>query len=214
MAENIFSLGQLEDKLVEKGLGEMLSGEYLEKNVSKQFAAEDKRTLNAAVEMARRGVKHSLSLGLARVEKAAKDKGFSVGFSFNEKTNEVDVILYEGKTQQEINAQSKKEFLDFKAEMPHFRLAIGTPTKGTKCRMPATESLAAHIDNEGADFTTELEDVLEGVADKISSSKRYKGQSGENFKRRMKSAVKRGKESADKSIISTEAYSIVDDEKY
>lgn len=214
MAENIFSLGQLEDRLVEKGLGEMLSGEYLEKNVSKQFAAEDKRTLNAAVEMARRGVKHSLSLGLARVEKAAKDKGFSVGFSFNEKTNEVDVILYEGKTQQEINAQSKKEFLDFKAEMPHFRLAIGTPTKGTKYRMPSTKSLAAHIDNEGAYFTTELEDVLEGVADKISSSKRYKGQSGENFKRRMKSAVKRGKESAVKSIISTEAYSIVDDEKY
>ncbi len=214
MAENIFSLGQLEDKLVEKGLGEMLSGEYLEKNVSKQFAAEDKRTLNAAVEMARRGVKHSLSLGLARVEKAAKDKGFSVGFSFNEKTNEVDVILYEGKTQQEINAQSKKEFLDFKAEMPHFRLAIGTPTKGTKYRMPSTKALAAHIDNEGAYFTTELEDVLEGVADKISSSKRYKGQSGENFKRRMKSAVKRGKESAVKSIISTEAYSIVDDEKY
>lgn len=214
MAENIFSLGQLEDRLVEKGLGEMLSGEYLEKNVSKQFAAEDKRTLNAAVEMARRGVKHSLSLGLARVEKAAKDKGFSVGFSFNEKTNEVDVILYEGKTQQEINAQSKKEFLDFKAEMPHFRLAIGTPTKGTKYRMPSTKALAAHIDNEGAYFTTELEDVLEGVADKISSSKRYKGQSGENFKRRMKSAVKRGKESAVKSIISTEAYSIVDDEKY
>lgn len=214
MAENIFSLEQLEDRLVEKGLGEMLSGEYLEKNVSKQFAAEDKRTLNAAVEMARRGVKHSLSLGLARVEKAAKDKGFSVGFSFNEKTNEVDVILYEGKTQQEINAQSKKEFLDFKAEMPHFRLAIGTPTKGTKYRMPSTKALAAHIDNEGAYFTTELEDVLEGVADKISSSKRYKGQSGENFKRRMKSAVKRGKESAVKSIISTEAYSIVDDEKY
>lgn len=214
MAENIFSLGQLEDRLVEKGLGEMLSGEYLEKNISKQFAAEDKRTLNAAVEMARRGVKHSLSLGLARVEKAAKDKGFSVGFSFNEKTNEVDVILYEGKTQQEINAQSKKEFLDFKAEMPHFRLAIGTPTKGTKYRMPSTKALAAHIDNEGAYFTTELEDVLEGVADKISSSKRYKGQSGENFKRRMKSAVKRGKESAVKSIISTEAYSIVDDEKY
>lgn len=214
MAENIFSLGQLEDRLVEKGLGEMLSGEYLEKNVSKQFAAEDKRTLNAAVEMARRGVKHSLSLGLARVEKAAKDKGFSVGFSFNEKTNEVDVILYEGKTQQEINAQSKKEFLDFKAEMPHFRIAIGTPTKGTKYRMPSTKALAAHIDNEGAYFTTELEDVLEGVADKISSSKRYKGQSGENFKRRVKSAVKRGKESAVKSIISTEAYSIVDDEKY
>ena len=214
MADNIFSLGQLENKLVEKGLGEMLSGEYLEKNVSKQFAAEDKRTLNAAVEMAKRGVKHSLSLGLARVEKAAKDKGFSVGFSFNEKTNEVDVILYEGKTQQEINAQSKKEFLNFKAEMPHFRLAIGTPTKGTKYRMPSTKALAAHIDNEGAYFTTELEDVLEGVADKISSSKRYKGQSGENFKRRMKSAVKRGKESAIKSIISTEAYSIVDDEKY
>ena len=98
--------------------------------------------------------------------------------------------------------------------MPHFRLAIGTPTKGTKYRMPSTKSLAAHIDNEGAYFTTELEDVLEGVADKISSSKRYKGQSGENFKRRMKSAVKRGKESAVKSIISTEAYSIVDDEKY
>lgn len=214
MAENIFSLGQLEDKLIEKGLGEMLSGEYLEKNVSKQFAAEDKRTLNAAVEMARKGVKHSLSLGLARVEKAAKDKGFSVGFSFNEKTNEVDVILYEGKTQQEINAQSKKEFLDFKTEMPHFRLAIGTPTRGAKYRMPSTKALAAHIDNEGAYFTTELEDVLEGVADKISSSKRYKGQSGENFKRRMKSAVKRGKESAVKSIISTEAYSIVDDEKY
>ena len=214
MAENIFSLGQLEDRLVEKGLGEMLSGEYLEKNVSKQFAAEDKRTLNAAVEMAKRGVKHSLSLGLARVEKAAKDKGFSVGFSFNEKTNEVDVILYEGKTQQEINAQSKKEFLNFKAEMPHFRLAIGTPTKGTKYRMPSTKALAAHIDNEGAYFATELEDILEGVADKISSSKRYKGQSGENFKRRMKSAVRRGKESAVKSIISTEAYSIVDDEKY
>lgn len=214
MAENIFSLGQLEDKLIEKGLGEMLSGEYLEKNVSKQFAAEDKRTLNAAVEMAKRGVKHSLSLGLARVEKAAKDKGFSVGFSFNEKTNEVDVILYEGKTQQEINAQSKKEFLNFKAEMPHFRLAIGTPTKGTKYRMPSTKALAAHIDNEGAYFATELEDILEGVADKISSSKRYKGQSGENFKRRMKSAVRRGKESAVKSIISTEAYSIVDDEKY
>ncbi len=214
MADNIFSLGQLEDKLVEKGLGEMLSGEYLEKNVSKQFAAEDKRTLNAAVEMARRGVKHSLSLGLARVEKAAKDKGFSVGFSFNEKTNEVDVILYEGKTQQEINAQSKKEFLDFKAEMPHFRLAIGTPTKGTKYRMPSTKALAAHIDNEGAYFATELEDTLEGVADKLSSLKRYKGQSGEDFKRRTKSAVKRGKESAIKSIISTEAYSIVDDEKY
>ena len=214
MAENIFSLGQLEDKLIENGLGEMLSGEYLEKNVSKQFAAEDKRTLNAAVEMAKRGVKHSLSLGLARVEKAAKDKGFSVGFSFNEKTNEVDVILYEGKTQQEINAQSKKEFLNFKAEMPHFRLAIGTPTKGTKYRMPSTKALAAHIDNEGAYFATELEDILEGVADKISSSKRYKGQSGENFKRRMKSAVRRGKESAVKSIISTEAYSIVDDEKY
>lgn len=214
MAENIFSLGQLEDKLVEKGLGEMLSGEYLEKNVSKQFAAEDKRTLNAAVEMARRGVKHSLSLGLARVEKAAKDKGFSVGFSFNEKTNEVDVVLYEGKTQQEINAQSKKEFLDFKAEMPHFRLAIGTPTRGTKYRMPSTKALAAHIDNEGAYFTTEIEDTLEGVADKLSSLKRYKGQSGEDFKRRTRSAVKRGKESAVKSIISTEAYSIVDDEKY
>lgn len=214
MAENIFSLGQLEDRLVEKGLGEMLSGEYLEKNVSKQFAAEDKRTLNAAVEMAKRGVKHSLSLGLARVEKAAKDKGFSVGFSFNEKTNEVDVILYEGKTQQEINAQSKKEFLDFKAEMPHFRLAIGTPTRGTKYRMPSTKALAAHIDNEGAYFTTEIEDTLEGVADKLSSLKRYKGQSGEDFKRRTRSAVKRGKESAIKSIISTEAYSIVDDEKY
>lgn len=211
---NILTRSQLENKLKSAGLESMLSGEYLERNVTKQFSAEDKQTYESAVKMAQNGVQHSIRNGLINLERQAHAQGYEVGYSFNEKTNEVDVILYDQQTQAEINKQNAKEFAQFKAEMPNFRLALGTDTRGTKHRMPATKGLAAHVDEVGAYFTTELEDIIEGVADKISSVKKYKGQSGDEYRGRIKSAVTRGRESAVKSIVSTEAYSIIDDEKY
>lgn len=211
---NILTRSQLESKLKGAGLESMLSGEYLEKNVTKQFSAEEKQTYESAVKMAQNGVQHSIRNGLINLERQAHAQGYEVGYSFNEKTNEIDVILYDQQTQAEINKQNAKEFAQFKAEMPNFRLALGTDTRGTKHRMPATKGLAAHVDEVGAYFTTELEDVIEGVTDKISSVKKYKGQSGDEYRGRIKSAVKRGRESAVKSIVSTEAYSIIDDEKY
>ena len=211
---NILTRSQLENKLKSAGLESMLSGEYLERNVTKQFSAEDKQTYESAVKMAQNGVQHSIRNGLINLERQAHAQGYEVGYSFNEKTNEVDVILYDQQTQEEINKQNAKEFAQFKAEMPNFRLALGTDTRGTKHRMPATKGLAAHVDEVGAYFTTELEDVIEGVTDKISSVKKYKGQSGDEYRGRIKSAVTRGRESAVKSIVSTDAYSIIDDEKY
>ena len=211
---NILTRSQLENKLKSAGLESMLSGEYLERNVTKQFSAEDKQTYESAVKMAQNGVQHSIRNGLINLERRAHAQGYEVGYSFNEKTNEVDVILYDQQTQAEINKQNAKEFAQFKAEMPNFRLALGTDTRGTKHRMPATKGLAAHVDEVGAYFTTELEDVIEGVTDKISSVKKYKGQSGDEYRGRIRSAVTRGRESAVKSIVSTEAYSIIDDEKY
>ena len=211
---NILTRSQLENKLKSAGLESMLSGEYLERNVTKQFSAEDKQTYESAVKMAQNGVQHSIRNGLINLERQAHAQGYEVGYSFNEKTNEIDVILYDQQTQEEINKQNAKEFAQFKAEMPNFRLALGTDTRGTKHRMPATKGLAAHVDEVGAYFTTELEDVIEGVADKISSVKKYKGQSGDEYRGRIKSAVTRGRESAVKSIVSTDAYSIIDDEKY
>ena len=211
---NILTRSQLENKLKSAGFESMLSGEYLERNVTKQFSAEDKQTYESAVKMAQNGVQHSIRNGLINLERQAHAQGYEVGYSFNEKTNEVDVILYDQQTQAEINKQNAKEFAQFKAEMPNFRLALGTDTRGTKHRMPATKGLAAHVDEVGAYFTTELEDVIEGVTDKISSVKKYKGQSGDEYRGRIRSAVTRGRESAVKSIVSTEAYSIIDDEKY
>ena len=169
---NILTRSQLENKLKSAGLESMLSGEYLERNVTKQFSAEDKQTYESAVKMAQNGVQHSIRNGLINLERRAHAQGYEVGYSFNEKTNEVDVILYDQQTQAEINKQNAKEFAQFKAEMPNFRLALGTDTRGTKHRMPATKGLAAHVDEVGAYFTTELEDVIEGVTDKISSVKK------------------------------------------
>lgn len=184
--------------------GDLYTGEYIEKAVVKDFATLDTASQKIVKEMARRGKNQSsMEKSLERIEKQASSLGYDVVYDVNEKTNEIKVVLLDRNQEKDKVTQLKSA--------PKFSLSVGFGKRGGKGKMAAPKSYAPHIGAEGTMLLTQVEETLEGVSTALTKLKQSKRRPDSN---RVQYEIKKAQKLAEQSIVTTEGYSIVDEEKF
>lgn len=184
--------------------GDLYTGEYIEKAVVKDFATLDAASQKIVKEMAKRGRdQSSMEKSLERIEKQASSLGYDVVYDVNEKTNEIKVILLD-------RNQDKDKVKQLKSA-PKFSLSVGFGKRGGKGKMAAPKSYAPHIGTEGTMLLTQVEETLEGVSTALTKLKQSKKRPDSG---RVQYEIKKAQKLAEQSIVTTEGYSIVDEEKF
>lgn len=184
--------------------GDLYTGEYIEKAVAKDFATLDAASQKIVKEMAKRGKdQSSMEKSLERIEKQASSLGYDVVYDVNEKTNEIKVVLLDRNQEKDKVAQLKSA--------PKFSLSVGFGKRGGKGKMAAPKSYAPHIGTEGTMLLTQVEETLEGVSTALTKLKQSKRRPDSN---RVQYEIKKAQKLAEQSIVTTEGYSIVDEEKF
>lgn len=185
-------------------LGDLYTGEYIEKAVVKDFATLDAASQKIVKEMAKRGRdQSSMEKSLERIEKQASSLGYNVVYDVNEKTNEIKVILLDRNQDKDKASQLKSA--------PKFSLSVGFGKRGGKGKMAAPKSYAPHIGTEGTMLLTQVEETLEGVSTALTKLKQSKKRPDSG---RVQYEIKKAQKLAEQSIVTTEGYSIVDEEKF
>lgn len=185
-------------------LGDLYTGEYIEKAVVKDFATLDAASQKIVKEMAKRGRdQSSMEKSLERIEKQASSLGYDVVYDVNEKTNEIKVILLDRNQDKDKVSQLKSA--------PKFSLSVGFGKRGGKGKMAAPKSYAPHIGTEGTMLLTQVEETLEGVSTALTKLKQSKKRPDSG---RVQYEIKKAQKLAEQSIVTTEGYSIVDEEKF
>ena len=184
--------------------GDLYTGEYIEKAVAKDFATLDAASQKIVKEMAKRGKdQSSMEKSLERIEKQASSLGYDVVYDVNEKTNEIKVILLDRNQDKDKVSQLKSA--------PKFSLSVGFGKRGGKGKMAAPKSYAPHIGTEGTMLLTQVEETLEGVSTALTKLKQSKKRPDSG---RVQYEIKKAQKLAEQSIVTTEGYSIVDEEKF
>lgn len=184
--------------------GDLYTGEYIEKAVVKDFATLDAASQKIVKEMAKRGRdQSSMEKSLERIEKQASSLGYDVVYDVNEKTNEIKVILLDRNQDKDKVSQLKSA--------PKFSLSVGFGKRGGKGKMAAPKSYAPHIGTEGTMLLTQVEETLEGVSTALTKLKQSKKRPDSG---RVQYEIKKAQKLAEQSIVTTEGYSIVDEEKF
>lgn len=184
--------------------GDLYTGEYIEKAVVKDFATLDAASQKIVKEMAKRGRNQSsMEKSLERIEKQASSLGYDVVYDVNEKTNEIKVILLDRNQDKDKVSQLKSA--------PKFSLSVGFGKRGGKGKMAAPKSYAPHIGTEGTMLLTQVEETLEGVSTALTKLKQSKKRPDSG---RVQYEIKKAQKLAEQSIVTTEGYSIVDEEKF
>lgn len=184
--------------------GDLYTGEYIEKAVVKDFATLDAASQKIVREMAKRGRdQSSMEKSLERIEKQASSLGYDVVYDVNEKTNEIKVILLDRNQEKDKVTQLKSA--------PKFSLSVGFDKRSGKGKMAAPKSYAPHIGTEGTMLLTQVEETLEGVSTALTKLKQSKRRPDSN---RVQYEIKKAQKLAEQSIVTTEGYSIVDEEKF
>lgn len=185
-------------------LGDLYTGEYIEKAVVKDFATLDAASQKIVREMAKRGRdQSSMEKSLERIEKQASSLGYDVVYDVNEKTNEIKVVLLDRNQDKDKVSQLKSA--------PKFSLSVGFGKRGGKGKMAAPKSYAPHIGTEGTMLLTQVEETLEGVSTALTKLKQSKKRPDSG---RVQYEIKKAQKLAEQSIVTTEGYSIVDEEKF
>lgn len=184
------------------------TGEYLEAMSAKDFATLNEAAKKKVQEMAKRGREESAMKGsLADMEAKAKSLGYDVAYNVNKKTNEIEVILVEK------GQDVKKNYEKVVAEAPTFKLSIGEGTRGGKGRMAAPKSYAPHVSKSGKGtvLLTQVEETINSVTDALSKLDSRKTRPDKGY---VKHEVKKAQRLAEQSIVTTEGYSVVDEDKF
>jgi hypothetical protein len=184
------------------------TGEYLEAMSAKDFATLNEAAKKKVQEMAKRGREESAMKGsLADMEAKAKSLGYDVAYNVNKKTNEIEVILVEK------GQDVKKNYEKVAAEAPTFKLSIGEGTRGGKGRMAAPKSYAPHVSKSGKGtvLLTQVEETINSVTDALSKLDSRKTRPDKGY---VKHEVKKAQRLAEQSIVTTEGYSVVDEDKF
>ena len=184
------------------------TGEYLEAMSAKDFATLNEAAKKKVQEMAKRGREESAMKGsLADMEAKAKSLGYDVAYNVNKKTNEIEVILVEK------GQDVKKNYEKVVAEAPTFKLSIGEGTRGGKGKMAAPKSYAPHVSKSGKGtvLLTQVEETINSVTDALSKLDSRKTRPDKGY---VKHEVKKAQRLAEQSIVTTEGYSVVDEDKF
>lgn len=184
------------------------TGKHLETMTAKDFASLNEAAKKKVQEMAKLGREESaMKKSLADMEAKAKRLGYDVAYNVNEKTNEIEVILIEK------GQDVKKNYEKVVAEAPTFKLSIGEGTRGGKGRMAAPKSYGPHISKSGKGtvLLTQVEETINSVTDALSKLDNRKTKPDKGY---VKYEVKKAQRLAEQSIVTTEGYSIVDEDKF
>lgn len=182
------------------------TGEYLETMSAKDFATANTATRKAVAEMTKLGRSEmGMKRSLEKLEAQAKSLGYGVAYDVNPKTNTVEVVLLKDKDISKVGVEEAKKI---KAEMPTFKISVGTAKRGTKSGMAAPKSYAPHITNAGTVLVTQVEESIAAVTNTLTELKN-KGAYAKKPEY-VKSKVKAAQREAEKSIVTTEGYSMVD----
>ncbi len=194
------------DKYLSKNI--VYTGEYLETMTAKDFATLNEAARKKVQEMAKLGRdESSMKKSLADLEAKAKSLGYDVVYNVNEKTNEIEVILVEK------GQDVRKNYEKVVAEAPTFKLSIGEGTRGGKGRMAAPKSYAPHVSKSGKGIVllTQVEETINSVTDALSKLESRKTRPDKGY---VKHEVKKAQRLAEQSIVTTEGYSVVDEDKF
>ena len=194
------------DKYLSKNI--VYTGEYLETMTAKDFATLNEAARKKVQEMAKLGRdESSMKKSLADLEAKAESLGYDVVYNVNEKTNEIEVVLVEK------GQDVKKNYEKVVAEAPTFKLSIGEGTRGGKGRMAAPKSYAPHVSKSGKGIVllTQVEETINSVTDALSKLESRKTRPDKGY---VKHEVKKAQRLAEQSIITTEGYSVVDEDKF
>lgn len=182
------------------------TGEYLETMSAKDFATANTATRKAVAEMTKLGRSEmGMKRSLEKLEAQAKSLGYGVAYDVNPKTNTVEVVLLKDKDISKVGVEEAKKI---KAEMPTFKISVGTAKRGTKSGMAAPKSYAPHITNAGTVLVTQVEESIAAVTNTLTELKN-KGAYAKKPEY-VKSKVKAAQRESEKSIVTTEGYSMVD----
>lgn len=186
------------------------TGEYLETMSAKDFATADPATREAVKKMAKLGRSEmSMQKSLEKLEAQAKSIGYDVVYEVNPNTNTVEVVLLRD---VDLSKTTEEDFKKIKAKMPTFKISVGTAKRGTKSGITAPKSYAPHIGSVGTVLVTQVEESIDAVSNTLKELKSKKKYAREP--EYVRSKVKTAQRESEKSIVTTEGYSIVDEEKW
>lgn len=190
----------------ELGQNPIYTGEYIKNMAEKDFATLNQEQIKTIQKMAGLGASQSMKSSLEKIEGQAGRLGYNVFYEFNKSTNEVNVVLVDKNKGYDVSKQSDVDKI--KQEAPKFKLSIGEGTRGGKGRMAAPKSYAPHLIDGQVAFLTQIEETLGGISYQLSHLPKKSDSNSIQY------AIRNAQRLAEQSIVTTENYSIVDEEKF
>lgn len=195
---NLMNLQELEKYISnDEVLSQVYSGDYLSKLAAKRFGKEGKQTSEAAIAMAQRGAaRQNVKSTFSKIETEAKNLGLEVRYDVNKSKNEITVV-----------------FVDKKGVVASEKVGLGTADRTLKNNMAAQKMFGGHISDRGATLLTQTEEVALSFLETLKKTSQLKT-SKVDKRDFLKTQLKVGKKEAEKSVVTSETYSFIEDDEF
>lgn len=195
---NLMNLQELEKYISnDEVLSQVYSGDYLPKLAAKRFGKEGKQTSEAAITMAQRGAaRQNVKSTFSKIETEAKNLGLEVRYDVNKSKNEITVV-----------------FVDKKGVVASEKVGLGTTDRTLKNNMAAQKMFGGHISDRGATLLTQTEEVALSFLETLKKTSQLKTNKVDK-RDFLKTQLRAGKKEAEKSVVTSETYSFIEDDEF
>lgn len=195
---NLMNLQELEKYISnDEVLSQVYSGDYLSKLAAKRFGKEGKQTSEAAITMAQRGAaRQNVKSTFSKIETEAKNLGLEVRYDVNKSKNEITVV-----------------FVDKKGIVASEKVGLGTTDRTLKNNMAAQKMFGGHISDRGATLLTQTEEVALSFLETLKKTSQLKTNKVDK-RDFLKTQLRAGKKEAEKSVVTSETYSFIEDDEF
>lgn len=195
---NLMNLQELEKYISnDEVLSQVYSGDYLPKLAAKRFGKEGKQTSEAAIMMAQRGAaRQNVKSTFSKIETEAKNLGLEVRYDVNKSNNEITVV-----------------FVDKKGVVASEKVGLGTTDRTLKNNMAAQKMFGGHISDRGATLLTQTEEVALSFLETLKKTSQLKTNKVDK-RDFLKTQLRAGKKEAEKSVVTSETYSFIEDDEF
>ncbi len=195
---NLMNLQELEKYISnDEVLSQVYSGDYLPKLAAKRFGKEGKQTSEAAITMAQRGAaRQNVKSTFSKIETEAKNLGLEVRYDVNKSKNEITVV-----------------FVDKKGVVASEKVGLGTADRTLKNNMAAQKMFGGHISDRGATLLTQTEEVALSFLETLKKTSQLKTNKVDK-RDFLKTQLRAGKKEAEKSVVTSETYSFIEDDEF
>lgn len=195
---NLMNIQELEKYISnDEVLSQVYSGDYLSKLAAKRFGKEGKQTREAAITMAQRGAaRQNVKSTFSKIETEARNLGLEVRYDVNKSKNEITVV-----------------FVDKKGIVASEKVGLGTTDRTLKNNMAAQKMFGGHISDRGATLLTQTEEVALSFLETLKKTSQLKT-SKVDKRDFLKTQLRAGKKEAEKSVVTSETYSFIEDDEF